>query len=222
LNYASDNFTNHLPIVYMQTVISAGDDGLQMRGFYVGDDFKCFAKAAELSLETNFQMLSREMHKVVVWLDPEEFRSTWLGNKSIYRTRMAIADEGELIVLAPGLQQFGEDHVNDTLIRKYGYVHTPQVLKYVSENEDLQNSLGVAAHLIHGTSEGRFKITYCPGHLSKQEIESVGFNYAPLDAMQQKYNPSTLKDGWNDVNGEEIYYISNPALGLWAYKERFK
>lgn len=222
LNYASENFTAGLPIIYLQTVISEGEDGLQLRGLYIGDDFECFEKAAALSLETNFRMMDREMKKVVVFLDPEEFRSTWLGNKSVYRTRMAIADGGELIVLAPGLHQFGEDPVNDQLIRKYGYVHTPQVLKYVQENEDLQNSLGVAAHLIHGTSEGRFNITYCPGHLTREEIESVGFNYADLGEMIKKYNPEKLKEGWNSVDGEEIYYISNPALGLWAYRERFK
>ena len=222
LNYASDNFTKDLPVVYLQTVVSEGEDGLQMRGLYIGDDFECFEKAAGLSLQTNFRMMDREMKKVVVYLDPEEFRSTWLGNKSIYRTRMAIADNGELIVLAPGLHQFGEDPVNDRLIRKYGYVHTPQVLQYVKENEDLQNSLGVAAHLIHGTSEGRFSITYCPGHLTRREIESVGFQYADIGEMMKKYNPVQLKDGWNEVDGEEIYYISNPALGLWAYRERFK
>ena len=221
LNYASEHFTANLPILYLQTVISGGIDGLQMRGLYIGDDFECFEKAAGLSLETNFRMMDREMKKVVVYLDPEEFRSTWLGNKSIYRTRMAIADNGELIVLAPGLHQFGEDPINDKLIRKYGYVHTPQVLSYVKENEDLQNGLGVAAHLIHGTSEVRFNITYCPGHLSQQEIESVGYQYADLNVMMQKYNPSVLQDGWNVVDGEEIYYISNPALGLWAHKGRF-
>jgi nickel-dependent lactate racemase len=221
LNYASEHFTSHLPVVYLQTVVSQGEDGLQMRGLFIGDDFECFEKAAALSLRVNFRMLDREMKKVVVYLDPEEFRSTWLGNKSIYRTRMAIADGGELIVLAPGLHQFGEDTENDVLIRKYGYVHTPQVLDYVAKNEDLQNSLGVAAHLIHGTSEGRFRITYCPGHLTRREIENVGFCYASLEEMRRKYQPETLKDGWNVVDGEEIYYISNPALGLWAYKERF-
>lgn len=222
LNYASEHFTEHLPIVYMQTVVAKGEDGLQLRGLYIGDDVECFTRAADLSLETNFVMMDREMKKVVVYLDPEEFRSTWLGNKSIYRTRMAIADDGELIVLAPGLKQFGEDPVNDQLIRKYGYQHTPQVMKLVEENKDLQDSLGVAAHLIHGTSEGRFTITYCPGNLTKEEIESVYFNYADLGEMMKKYDPSTLTDGWNIVDGEEIFYISNPALGLWAYRERFK
>jgi nickel-dependent lactate racemase len=222
LNYASDNFTDELPIVYVQTVISEGEDGLQMRGLYIGDDGECFENAAKLSLETNFRMMDREMKKVVVYLDPEEFRSTWLGNKSIYRTRMAIADAGELIVLAPGLGQFGEDETNDLIIRKYGYTGTKKVLSLIPENEDLKNSLGVAAHLIHGSSEKRFNITYCPGHLSKEEIEKAGFNYADLSKMMKKYNPRNLTDGWNIVDGEEIYYISNPALGLWAYRERFK
>ncbi|MDR3250075.1 MAG: lactate racemase domain-containing protein [Tannerella sp.] len=221
LNYASENFIGDMPLIYLQTVISEGEDGLQMRGLYIGDDFECFEKAAALSLETNFRMTDREMKKVVVYLDPEEFRSTWLGNKSIYRTRMAIADGGELVVLAPGLRQFGEDPVNDALIRKYGYVHTPQVLRYVGENGDLRDSLGVAAHLIHGTSEGRFRITYCPGHLTREEIEGVGFGYADLDEMMKRYDPKKLKDGWNTVDGEEIYFISNPALGLWAYRDRF-
>ena len=221
LNYASEHFTADMPIIYLQTVIAEGDDGLQMRGLYIGDDFECFDKAAKLSLETNFRMMDREMKKVVVYLDPEEFRSTWLGNKSIYRTRMAIADDGELIVLAPGIHQFGEDPVNDQIIRKYGYVNTPDVLQFVNENEDLQNNLGVAAHLIHGSSEGRFKIIYCPGRLTREEIEGVGFQYADLAGMMKKYNPDKLKDGWNIVDGEEIYYISNPALGLWAYRGRF-
>ncbi|MFH1195505.1 MAG: D-mannonate epimerase, partial [bacterium] len=157
------------------------------------------------------------------YLDPSEFKSTWLGNKSIYRTRMAIADEGELIVLAPGLNEFGEDPGIDKLIRKYGYVTSPEVLQLVDENEDLQNNLSAAAHLIHGSSEGRFKITYCPGNISKEEIESVNFNYADLDSMMKKYDPEKLKDGFNKLpDGEEIFYISNPALGLWAHKNKFK
>lgn len=223
LNYASDNFTRDLPIVYVQTVVGKADDGhLAVRGLYVGDDMECFIKASELSLQVNFEMLEKPLKKVVVYLDPSEFKSTWLGNKSIYRTRMAIADDGELIVLAPGLHEFGEDKQIDALIRKYGYVNTPKVLELTASNDDLKNNLSAAAHLIHGSSEGRFRITYCPGNLTEQEIRSVNFNYAPLSDMIEKYNPGKLKDGFNVVDGEEIFYISNPALGLWAYKERFK
>lgn len=223
LNYASDNFATDLPIVYIQTVVGKNNDGkLVVRGLFIGDDVECFNLAAKLSLEVNFQMLDKPLKKVVVFLDPSEFKSTWLGNKSIYRTRMAIEDDGELIVLAPGLREFGEDPDIDKLIRKYGYVTTPEVLDLVDKNDDLKNNLSAAAHLIHGSSEGRFKITYCPGHITKEEIESVNFEYADLDEMTKKYNPETLKDGYNSIpDGEEIFYISNPALGLWAWKEKF-
>jgi nickel-dependent lactate racemase len=222
MNYASDNFTKHMPIIYVQTVVSKGEDGsLKVRGLYIGDDVECFTKAAELSLQVNFEMLDKPLKKVVVYLDPSEFKSTWLGNKSIYRTRMAIDDGGELIVLAPGLKEFGEDKQIDVLIRNYGYLTTPEILELTNKNDDLKNNLSAAAHLIHGSSEGRFKVTYCPGNLTEQEIRSVNFNYAPLEAMAKKYNPEKLKDGFNTVDGEEIFYISNPALGLWAYKERF-
>ena len=222
LNYASDHFAKLLPIIYVQTVVGRGEDGkLKTRGLYIGDDIECFNKAAELSLKVNFQMLDEELTKVVVYLDPSEFKSTWLGNKSVYRTRMAIADGGELIVLAPGLREFGEDKEIDKLIRKYGYLTTPEILENVDKNEDLRNNLSAAAHLIHGSSENRFKITYCPGKLTKEEIESVNFNYADLNEMKAKYNPNRLKDGFNTVDGEKIYYISNPAIGLWSYKKRF-
>ncbi len=223
LNYAGDQFTKHLPIVYIHTVVGRGDDGsMQVRGLYIGDDKACFEKAAALSLQVNFQLLDEPLKKVVVFLDPHEFKSTWLGNKSIYRTRMALADGGELIVLAPGLKEFGEDKEIDRLIRKYGYKTTPEILEFVNNNKELQDNLSAAAHLIHGSHENRFKVTYCPGNLTKQEIESVNFNYHELDDMLGKYNPKLLKDGFNTINGEEIFYISNPALGLWAWKNRFE
>jgi nickel-dependent lactate racemase len=227
-NYASENFSAHLPIVYLQTVVGLNEKGkLQTYGLFIGDDFSVFDKAAKLSLQVNFEMVEKPLKKVVVWLDPSEFKSTWLGNKSVYRTRMALADGGELFVLAPALKEFGEDKQIDVLIRKYGYFGTPHTLKLVNENEDLRNNLGAAAHLIHGSSEGRFSITYCPGkereNLTQQEIESVGFKYADYDEMTGKYNPEKLKDGFNTLpDGEEIFYISNPAIGLWAYKDRFE
>lgn len=222
LNYASANFITHLPVVYVHTVIGYDDSGkLVIRGLFIGDDEEVFTLAAELSIKVNFSILNKPLKKVVVYLDPSEFRSTWLGNKSIYRTRMAMADKGELIVLAPGLKEFGEDKEIDRLIRKYGYRGTPATLKSLKENDELQKNLSAAAHLIHGSSEDRFSITYCPGNLSREEIESVNFRYHDLNDMLKKYNPKVLKDGLNKMSdGEEIFYISNPALGLWTSKER--
>lgn len=223
LNYASENLAKQLPIIYILTVVDKNEKGeLVIKGLFIGDDYECFKLASELSLKVNFVMLDNPLKKVVVYLDPHEFKSTWLGNKSIYRTRMAIADDGELIVLAPGLKEFGEDKEIDRLIRKYGYKTTPEILKFVEGNGELKNNLSAAAHLIHGSSENRFSITYCPGNLSKEEIESVNFKYADLNTMTKKYDPGKLIDGYNTLtDGEEIFYISNPALGLWAHKNRF-
>ena len=222
LNYTSKHFAADLPIVYVHTVVEAVGGGQVTRGLFIGDDIECFNLAAQLSLEVNFQMLDEPLKKVVVYLEPEEFKSTWLGNKSIYRTRMAMTDGGELTVLAPGLAEFGEDKEIDRLIRKYGYVGTEKVLELVKENDELKNNLSAAAHLIHGSNEERFSVTYCPGNLTKEEIESVNFEYADLNEMIEKYNPKKLKDGFNTVDDEEIYYISNPGMGLWAWQQRFK
>ncbi len=226
MEYARTHFISELPIVYVLTVRAKNEvtGEMELKGLFIGDDFECFQKASDLSLETNFIMVDREIKKCLVYLDPEEFKSTWLGNKSIYRTRMALADGAELVVIAPALKEFGEDRTMDTLIRKYGYKGTPHTLEATEKNADLQENLGASAHLIHGSSEGRFTITYCPGpEMSREEIESVGFRYGNLDEVLRRYHPESLVDGWNTMpDGEEIYYISNPALGLWAYPDRFK
>ncbi len=225
-NYAVDEFLSDLPITYILTVMEQDTDSgeMHMRGFYASDDAECYNEACELARKVNITLLDREPKKVVVYLDPHEFQSTWLGNKSIYRTRMAIADGGELVVLAPALKEFGEDPTIDKLIRKFGYNGTPATLKSVEEDDELRDNLSAAAHLIHGSSEGRFNITYCPGEggITLDEIRSVGFDAEPYDEMAARYNPEELKDGYNTMpDGEEVFYISNPALGLWAYKEKF-
>ena len=226
LEYSRVHFIPDLPIVYVLTVRAKDESTgeLVTRGLFIGDDFECFEKASELSLETNFIMVDHEIRKCVVYLDPAEFKSTWLGNKAVYRTRMALADGADLVILAPALKEFGEDPTIDSLIRKYGYKGTPHTLEATAANKDLQDNLGASAHLIHGSSEGRFKITYCPGpDMTREEIESVGFAWGDLDEALRRYPIDKMKDGWNMMpDGEEVYYISNPALGLWAYPSRFK
>jgi nickel-dependent lactate racemase len=221
LNYASDHFLRHLPIVYVLTVVGRrADGGLAVRGLFIGDDVECFELAAALSLKVNFEMLDEPIKKAVVYLDPEEFHSTWLGNKAVYRTRMALADDAELIVLAPGVKEFGEDPTIDALIRKYGYRGTPATLDAVASHPDLAADLSAAAHLIHGSSEGRFKITWCPGHLAQAQVEGVGYRYGDLNAMLARYDPAKLAHGRNQIDGEELFFIANPGLGLWAHRDR--
>jgi len=224
LNYAQENFCRHLPLVYVLTVVGTNERReLVTRGLFIGDDHDCYEQAAALSIKVNFSILTQELPKVVVYLDEEEFHSTWLGNKSIYRTRMAIADRGQLIVLAPGVKTFGEDPQIDVLIRKYGYRTTPEIMGFMRDNADLQGNLSAAAHLIHGSSEGRFDVTYCPGRLTREEVEGVGYQYADLAEMSARYDHTKLTDGWHtDADGSPFYFIGNPALGLWAYEGRLK
>src|ERR1700739_4009017 len=223
LNYASSHFLQHLPVVYVLTVVGRNEDGrLAVRGLFIGDDAECFQKASQLSLKANFFMLDAPIRKAVVYLNPEEFKSTWLGNKAIYRTRMALADGAELIVLAPGGETFGEDATIDRLIRKYGYFGTPATLAAVEKDPELAGNLGATAHLIHGSSEGRFAITYCPSGLSQKEVCGAAFGYGDLKSMVQKYDPQRLRSGYNQVAGEESFFVPTPGLGLWAYRGRFE
>jgi len=221
LNYASDRFLRQFPIVYVLTVVGRrATGGLAVRGLFIGDDAECFHLAADLSLKVNFELLDEPIKKAVVYLDPHEFHSTWLGNKAVYRTRMALADGADLIILAPGVKEFGEDRTIDTLIRKFGYHGTPATLAAVDANLELAADLSAAAHLIHGSSEGRFNITWCPGYLTREEVESVGFSYGNLDETLQQYNPQTLAHGHNHVDEEDVFFIANPGLGLWAHRSR--
>jgi nickel-dependent lactate racemase len=222
LNYADERFLRSFPLVYVLTVVATNDEGdIVTRGLFIGDDLECFQKAAALALRANFVMLDTPVRKAVVYLDPGEFRSTWLGNKAIYRTRMALDDGAELIVLAPGVKEFGEDATIDKLIREFGYRGTPATLEAVKKNPELAANLSAAAHLIHGSSEGRFGITYCPGGLSRQEVTAAGFQYQDPKCAMAKYNPSALKLGYNRVDGEEVFFVPNPGLGLWAHGGRF-
>lgn len=222
LDWASDHFLRRLPIVYLLTVRGLAADGrLVTRGLYAGDDDECYDRGAELCRAVNLDLLDRAPAKVVVYLDPLEYKSTWLGNKAIYRTRMAIADDGELVILAPGVRQFGEDKAIDRLIRQFGYRGTPSTLRAVVDHPDLSGNLSAAAHLIHGSSEGRFRITYCPGQMTRVEIEDAGYRFGDLREMLDRYPPHQLRSGWNRIDGEEIYFVPNPALGLWGTGDRF-
>ena len=221
LNYAADRFLRQLPIVYVHTVVGRKTDGgLAVRGLFIGDDIECFLLASALSLKVNFEIVEEPIQKAVVYLDPNEFHSTWIGNKAVYRTRMALADGAELIILAPGVHEFGEDKGIDALIRKYGYRGTPATLQAVNDHADLAADLSAAAHLIHASSEGCFKITWCPGALNREEVESVGYEYDDLNHMLARYNPAKLEHGFNKVEGEKIFFVAHPGLGLWAHRSR--
>ena len=225
-DYGLEHYLADRPILFVLTVCTAPGGVIHQHGMFIGDTRVVLEKAIELAQEKNIDFVETGIRKCVVYLDPSEFRTTWLGNKSVYRTRMAIADGGELIVLAPGVERFGEDDQMDKLIRKYGYKGRINTLRAFEnpENEDLRENMGAAAHMIHGSSDDRFAITYAvkKDKITREEIEGVGFGWADYDEVAARYNPETLAYGYNVMpDGEEIYFIPNPALGLWINKEKF-
>lgn len=224
LDYGMEHFLRDRPILFVLTVTTAPGGSIHTHGLFIGDTRLVLEKAIELAQEKNIDFVEHGITKCVVYLEPSEFKTTWLGNKAVYRTRMAIADGGELIVLAPGVRRFGEDMQVDALIRKYGYrgrMHTLEAFEK-PENQDLRDNMGAAAHLIHGSSDGRFTITYAVKEIPREEIEGVGFQAADYDEMARRYDPAKLRYGYNTLpDGEEIYFIPNPALGLWIDRERF-
>lgn len=215
-DYAQENYLNKLPLAYILTVTTASMDKVNIEGIYAGKSRKIFEEAVSLSRRKNLTWMDKPIRKAVVYLDPREFKSTWLGNKAIYRTRMAMADGGHLIILAPGVRKFGEDDTIDGLIRKYGYKGRENTLKKYNENADLRENPSAAAHLIHGSSDGRFRITYAVSHLTREEVEGVGFDYMTYEEAASRYKPEGITDGYHDDGNDTWFYISNPALGLWT------
>ena len=222
-DYGMEHFLRERPILFVLTVTTAPGGKIRTHGLFIGEGRDCLTEAVKLAQEKNIDFVEHGLKKCVVYLDPREFKSTWLGNKAVYRTRMAMADGGELLILAPGVERFGEDLTVDALIRKYGYRGRLRTLEAFRSPEggDLRDNMGAAAHLIHGSSDGRFSITYAVKEISRREIEGVGFASDDYDEAAARYDPEKLRYGFNDVDGEEVYYIPNPALGLWIARDRF-
>lgn len=221
-DYAQDAFLKDLPLCYVLTVTTAPGGVLHTHGLHIGRGRKWFERAVAQAQQTNITLVDAPLSRVVVYLDADEYKSCWLGNKAIYRTRMAIADGGELVILAPGVERFGEDAEMDRLIRRYGYCGRESIIRLAHTSPALQNNMGAAAHLIHGSSDGRFFITYCTNHLTRAEVEGAHFGYMPYADAVARYNPATLAQGLNHLpGGELVYYIANPAVGLWADRDRF-
>lgn len=223
-DYALAHFLKERPLVFLLTVTTAPGGKTATHGLFAGRERDALEAAVELAQKKNIDFVEHGIKKCVVYLDPSEFHSTWLGNKAVYRTRMAVADGGELLILAPGVETFGEDAQVDALIRKYGYRGRKAVLELFQkpECEDLRANMGAAAHLIHGSSDGRFTVTYAVQPKMREQIESVHFRSADVNEMLRRYDPAKLSCGYNTLpDGEEIFFIPNPALGLWIDRERF-
>lgn len=216
-DYGEEHFLGDVPLAYILTVASEREGNTVLHGVFTGASRQVYEHASELAAKRSIIHVGRRAKKVVAYLEPEEFSTMWVGNKSIYRTRMIMEDGGELLVIAPGIRAFGENPEVDGLIRRYGYRGTPCTMELV-EKGVFSNTTMVPAHMIHSSSEGRFRITYAvdPQYLTGEEIRQVGYEYMNVKDALARYPLQSMQDGWQTMeDGEEVYVVKAPALGLW-------
>jgi nickel-dependent lactate racemase len=216
LSYMEAHCIADLPITYLMTVRGTENGSSVTRGLFAGETSEVYEVGARLCQRVSITKVARRAKKVVAYMDPQEYHSTWVGNKSIYRTRMVVADGGELVVIAPGIRQFGEDPENDALIRRVGYRSTEEMINLVDSDPSVAANLTAVSHIIVSSPEDRFRITYAPGKLSRNEVEAARFTYADPGELLERYDPEVLSEGWNTLpDGEEIFFVPQPASGLW-------
>ncbi len=225
--YASDSFLKErVKIHYISYVISTNINAESfLQGLFFGDAenySRIFSKASKLSYNNNINVISDPLKNILVFLDPQNYSSTWRGNEAIYRTRRALENNGNLVIIAPGLTNFIEDPTLDDLIRKFGYLGKEAILEKVNKSKLLQENLSLAAHLIQGSSENKFKITYCTKNLSENDFRTVNYNWMNLEGAIKYYQIKKLKRGLNILpDGNEIFYITNPSINLWIARKKF-
>lgn len=221
-DYAQEHYLKNVPLVYILTVTTKRGEDVTLNALYLDGGREAFERACKLSQECNITYVDRPLKKVVAYLDPLELKSTWVGNKGIYRTRMAIADGGELLLLAPGVCSFGENEEIDSVIRKYGYGKGRESVLGLYNSGAFGDRIMAAAHLIQSSPEGRFRVAYAtdPARLSAKEVEGVGFSHMDFGEAVKRYNPDRMKEGFNTLpDGEEIYFVHTPAAGLWKRRD---
>lgn len=223
-DYAFEHFLSERPVLFVLTVCTVPERETCMHGLFIGTTRRTFEAAVALAQKRNLTFLPHGLKKCVAYLDPREFRSTWVGNKAIFRTTMAMEDGGELLILAPGLESFGEDAAIDSLLRRYGYCGRENIMRQFEDerNTGLRENMSAVAHILQSSVEGRFRVVYAvpPGMVSA--VRSVGFEAVEYSRAAARYDPAALQPGAQTMpDGEQIYYIQNPALGLWVDQNRF-
>lgn len=218
-DYIQDNLLCKIPFTFIQTVMAQIDGEDCYKGVYIGQGREPYNMAVNLSKKVNFNLVDRPIDKCVVWMDPHSYHSTWVTNKAIYRTQLAVKPGGEIIIIAPGVHTFGENDLADGIIRKYGYTPRDKMLELRKTEPTLRDNLSLAGHLIHGCPEG-IRVTYCTDKLSREEVEKANFGYMSVEEALAKYPCQNWKTGWQKANdGNEVYFVANAALGLWCCEE---
>lgn len=217
-DYAQKHMLDKLPITFVLTVMSQEEGGDVYKGVFISEERDAFEQAVALSQQVNITHVEKPVKKCVVWMDPHSYHSTWVGNKAIYRTQKMVEEDGEIIVIAPGVHTFGENDLADQAIRKYGYRPREEMLELYKTDPLLSSNMSLAGHLIRSVPSPKTKITYCTNKLTREEIEHANYCYMTVEEAMERYPCENWETGWKTLpNGEEIYFVRNAALGLWQY-----
>ncbi len=217
-DYAQKHMLDKLPITFVLTVMSQEEGGDVYKGVFISRERDAFEQAVALSQQVNITHVEKPVKKCVVWMDPHSYHSTWVGNKAIYRTQKMVEEDGEIIVIAPGVHTFGENDLADQAIRKYGYRPREEMLELYKTDPLLSSNMSLAGHLIRSVPSPKTKITYCTNKLTREEIEHANYCYMTVEEAMERYPCENWETGWKTLpNGEEIYFVRNAALGLWQY-----
>ena len=221
-DYAYEHFLYDRPIQFVLTVCTEKAGAICQHGLFIGHGRDVLDAAVALAQKHNVTWMPRRIRKCVAYLDPMEFRSTWVGDKALYRTCMAMEEGGELVVLAKGVRTFGEDPEVDRMLRRYGYCGHDEIMRHYEDPEDptLRENLAVTAHLLQGSVHyGKFRVTFAVQKDFMKDVEAIGYGAADYEEMVRRYDPEKLKAGWQTMpDGEEIFYIPAPSIGLWIAK----
>jgi nickel-dependent lactate racemase len=232
LNRATEDFIPDFDIIDVLTVLGADEDGFPcVKGFFMGDDFETHAKAAALSEKLNVDYLDEAAEDVVVYLDPDEYKSFWLGNKAVYRTGMGIARGGRLHVLAPGVRSFSdsaEQGERERLIEEVGYKGLSHVRKCLESTPGLKDNLSVAAHCVHGSplmddgGDPLFEIIYYtnPNHMPRKRVENAGFKWGDYGQVEDVSLPDSqgFHDNFGIGRSKKVYFVPDPGMALLKVK----
>ncbi len=212
------------PILFLNTVLNPNKQA-DRRLIHIGAGLvtkdqpidSTFASAAQVAVETNIFDLKAKFNEVIAYLEPKIYRSTWIGNKAIYRSRLLIADNATLRVVAPGVDRFGEDPSIDDTLRRYGY-RGYEAIRQMKVDGALDGNLAAAAHILHSSTFDRFKVEYVAPKLGREEMEAVGFLYGEGDAIsggQSQPSHDGEEDVLYEVDDDGRLHIYHPGVALW-------
>lgn len=190
-------------------------------GFYAGVGEEAYLQAALLSRQHNVTVVEEGLQRVVAFFPGLRFASLWDVQQLLPRLAMCLADGGELILLAPGIERLAADDAPLAVYRRTGYLGAAELRERQRTDPELGNEPWLATHLLNGSTNGRSKIYHALDGIDAETLRALNLWPMELEETLFRYRPAKAKAGWNITNeGEKFFFIPDPTAGLWSTKKR--